>query len=93
MMVLGTASYKPRPSLQSNRDPAAGFKTGACVWGKDTWHIQKSGVKTLCGIDCSEWMRLGQIEIDHHLCSRCEKIYRKKQPPTQTEAQEESDGN
>ena len=69
MMVLGVCSNKPRPSVQTGRET----KTGASIWGRDVWHIQKSGMSTICGIDCSEWIRLGETEIDWNCCERCKK--------------------
>ena len=68
--MLGTCSNKPRPSVQTNRNQM-GTKNGG--YAKDPWHIQKSGVQTLCGIDCSEWLRMGEVSQDHDLCERCRK--------------------
>lgn len=67
-MFEGVASYKKRPSVQNSNRPK-----GSQWWSKDVWHIRHSGMTTLCGLDSSEYMRLGQVEEDQHLCSRCAK--------------------
>lgn len=67
-MVQGVCSRKPRPSVQTNRTM---FKTCESAWGRDVWHVQKSGITTLCGIDCSDFIRIGETKIDHNLCQRC----------------------
>lgn len=63
-MVRAVCSNRPRPSVHK------GAK-GNQYWKRDVWHIQKSGVTTLCGIDCSEWLRIGDIEIDDNCCEKC----------------------
>jgi len=47
---------------------------GLCARGRKTWHIRKSGMRTLCGKDSSEWMDMGYVEIDNYLCSVCNKL-------------------
>lgn len=69
--IIGVCSYKPRPSLQSGRDPASLSTTGHAFGGKDVWHIRKSDSKTVCGRNSSEWMNMGEMKPDWHLCEVC----------------------
>jgi hypothetical protein len=75
-------SYKPRPSVQSNR----GYKnttTGQSIWGRDVYHAADAAdkSKTLCGVDSSEWLTISQgadVDLAHtmqdfHFCTRCRK--------------------
>lgn len=71
--IIGVSSYKKRTTVQSNRDPASSSSTGECFWGKDVWHIRASGTRTVCGVDSSEYMNMGEMKPDWHLCSRCAK--------------------
>lgn len=71
-----TASYKPRPTVHSMRHKSGFYKTGACLWGKDTFHAVGNNAKTLCGIKSDEWMKLPSMDIekvmeDSDFCSRC----------------------
>jgi hypothetical protein len=64
-----TCSHRPRPSVQKGDKGHAG-------WGRDPYHVQRSGITTLCGKDCSEWLRIGPREAfdvisDPNLCGRC----------------------
>lgn len=68
VVVHGVCSNKPRPSVQNNHSK------GSQHWAKDTWHIRKSGVQTMCGIDSSEWLDIGEITPDSYLCDRCKKL-------------------
>lgn len=67
-MVTGVCSARPRPTLQHGR---GFFKTGEAVWGRDVWHIQGDGGKTLCGRDSTEFLTIGETEIDRHCCAQC----------------------
>lgn len=67
--VIGICSNKPRPMVQSSRSYS--LKTGESAWGRDVWHIKGDGMKTLCGRDASEWLIIGETEIDWHCCTRC----------------------
>lgn len=70
--LIGVCSRKPRPSLQSNRgDPAATSKTGHCFWGKDVWHIRKTDERTVCGRNSSDYLNIGEMKPDWHLCEVC----------------------
>lgn len=71
--MIGVCSNKPRPSVDTGR---LGRPTGESVWGRDPWHFKGGNNKTLCGINCSEWLIIGEIKPDIHLCERC----RKKEP-------------
>jgi hypothetical protein len=69
MLVNLTCSAKPRPSVQK------GAK-GNQWWKREAFHVQRSGMKTLCGRDCSEWLRMepreaGAAKDDPNCCSRC----------------------
>jgi hypothetical protein len=69
MEVNLTCSANPKPSVQRGCKGHAG-------WGRDVFHVQQSGMSTLCGRDCSEWLRIGPREAtdalaDRHICSRC----------------------
>lgn len=62
-------SNKPKPRVQRGARGHAG-------WGRDVFHVQRSGMTTLCGIDCSEWLRLdpkekGDVIADPDCCARC----------------------
>jgi hypothetical protein len=78
--IVGMCSYKPRPSVQSNR----GYKnttTGQSIWGRDVYHAADAADKsrTLCGVDSSEWLTISenipveQMLADFHFCTRCKK--------------------
>ena len=63
-----TCSQKVRASTGSAR--------GKQWWRSEVFHIQRSGVTTLCGRDCSEWLRIGPCVVDRAIsdrncCSRC----------------------
>lgn len=64
-VVHGVCSNKPRPSVQNNHSK------GHQHWKRDIWHIRKSGIQTLCGIDSSEWLDMGKIPTDSNTCTRC----------------------
>lgn len=71
--VTPTCSNKPRPSVQHGR---GFYKTGEAARGRDVFHIQKSGMATLCGRDCSEWIRMdarpaAEAKADKDCCARC----------------------
>ena len=68
----------------SNRRSApvarSGKHGGGQWWARDVWHIAGPDNKTLCGRDRSEWLAVGQVEINHDCCQRCAKIQGKKTP-------------
>lgn len=69
MTVPLTCSDKPRPSVHK------GAK-GHQWWSRDVYHVQHSDMTTLCGRDCSDWLRMepreaAEVLEDHHLCRRC----------------------
>lgn len=71
-LVEAVCSAKPRPSVQ-------GASKGNQYWRRDVWHIrEKYEDQTLCGRDCTEWLSIGRIKPDDHLCERCRK---KSAPP------------
>lgn len=84
MLVNAVCSPKPRTSLQKG-------PKGGQWWGRDVWHIRRSGVSTLCGIDSSEWLHIGMVGIDDHTCARCVKklTYQLPTPPMSETAKEE----
>jgi hypothetical protein len=70
MEVRPTCSARPRASVQNNRSK------GHEWWAREPFHIQKSGIATLCGRDCSEWLRLDPRDAqealeDRNCCRRC----------------------
>lgn len=70
MNVRLTCSARPRPSVQTNHSK------GHAWWARDVFHIQRSGITTLCGCDCSEWLRIEPREIsaaieDRSCCKKC----------------------
>ena len=67
MTVIGICSARPTPSVQG------GSKFGHQYWKKDVWHIQADNKKTLCGRDASNYLTIGPVEPDQHLCDRCRK--------------------
>lgn len=75
--VHGVCSNKPRPSVQNNHSK------GNQYWEKDVWHIRKSGAQTMCGIDSSEWLDMGELSPDSNLCDRCKKIALQPKPSTE----------
>ena len=47
-------------------------------WKRDPFHMTADGKITLCGRDCSEWLKMDDRPIaeavaDHHCCARCAK--------------------
>jgi hypothetical protein len=77
--IVFMCSYKPRPSVQSNR----GYKnttTGQSIWGRDVYHAADAENKsrTLCGVNSSEWISINEVAVEHamgdfHFCTRCRK--------------------
>lgn len=68
-------SNKPRPSVQGDK-PNAMYKTGAVLWGRDLYHANGHSGKTLCGVNCDEWLKIGPIDAekakaDFNFCKRC----------------------
>jgi hypothetical protein len=64
-----TCSAKPKARVQRGAKGHAG-------WDREPFHIQRSGITTLCGRDCSEWLRIGEREAheairDPGCCRRC----------------------
>ena len=74
MEVHGVCSAKARTSTQTGR------KNGVQWWKRDVWHAKGADGKTLCGRDCREYLDMGNLEIDHNLCTRCEKEYHISHP-------------
>lgn len=71
-----TSSYKPRPSVQGGVGKSGQYKTGACLWGKDTYHAVGKDGKTLCGVNSRDWMKLPPMNTDDAIadsdfCNRC----------------------
>lgn len=75
-MVIGVCSNKPRPSVQNNYTGPRGF---TAVYGRDPWHVKGENGRTLCGINSSEWLTIGDLKPDGHLCHRCRR--KLEQPP------------
>lgn len=49
----------------------------AFAQGNDTFHLTYDGQRTVCGVNCETWLRMGELE-DHEvnspwLCRRCHK--------------------
>lgn len=61
---IGVCSAKPRPSVQK------GAK-GHQWWRRDVYHLLGDNKRTLCGIDCSEWLTIGPVDINNDCCARC----------------------
>lgn len=58
-------SNKPHASTQK------GAK-GSQWWKRDVYHVARSGITTLCGIDCSDWLRIGNMQaLDGDCCKKC----------------------
>lgn len=61
-------SPRPRPSVQK------GAK-GNQWWRRDVYHMTADGRSTLCGRDCSDWLRLDCVivipAVDADCCKRC----------------------
>lgn len=67
MKLMAVCSNKPRPSVGTR-------KNGGKWWARDVYHIQQSGMTTLCGVDCSEWLRIGELDaLTVDCCERCAK--------------------
>jgi hypothetical protein len=79
-MFKAICSNKPRPSVQSNIG-YKNIKTGQCAWGRDVFHLTDDIApgyhpdrRTLCGVDASDWIVIGEVEeLDWHCCERCKK--------------------
>lgn len=43
----------------------------------DIFHVTSDGTRTVCGIKCDEWIRMGEIEdgefASAYFCARCHK--------------------
>lgn len=64
--AMGVCTPNGRPTVHTGR------KNGNQWWRKDAWHARSADAnKTLCGIDCSEYLVMGIMPIDQHLCDRC----------------------
>lgn len=64
-----TCSNKPRAATRASGK-------GNQWWKRDVFHVQKSGMTTLCGRDCSEWLRLdsrpaAEAKANPDCCARC----------------------
>lgn len=59
----------------SNRQSApvarSGKHGGGQWWARDVWHIAAADNKTLCGVDRSDWLSMGRIEMNVDCCKRC----------------------
>lgn len=69
MIVNLTCSARPRPSVHN------GAK-GSQWWKRDVFHVQQTGTSTLCGRDCSDWLRMEprearSAESDPNCCIKC----------------------
>lgn len=72
MKFTAVCSAKTRPMTQSARSYS--LKTGAAAWGRDVFHIRREDDhgRTVCGVDCSEWLLVGEVEdLGFHCCERC----------------------
>lgn len=67
-MVAAVCSARPRPSVQK------GAK-GHQWWKRDVWHIDRGDRRTMCGINASEWLTIGEIEINESCCVKCRQVY------------------
>lgn len=63
--MIAVCSAKPRPSVHNHHSK------GHQYWRREIYHLRGDGQRTLCGRDCSEWLVIGEIEIDHHCCALC----------------------
>lgn len=71
--IAPVCSNKPKPSVARGK---GFYKTGAAIWGRDTYHAAKSGMTTFCGRDASEWLRMdrkptAEALADNDFCKRC----------------------
>ncbi len=82
-MMIAVCSNKVRPIVQNNR-----LRFGSQNFRKDTWHLlgnlrQDQTPTTLCGIDCSDWLKIGPVEeLTNDCCERCRA---KATPPPESE--------
>lgn len=66
-MINAVCSHKRHASVQR------GAK-GSQWWARDVYHITGAAGKTLCGLNCSEWLTIGKIAIDSNCCKRCSRM-------------------
>lgn len=64
--LIAVCSNRPRPSVQK------GAK-GNQWWKRDVYHIAGAEKQTLCGLDASEWLTIGEVTPDENCCVRCRK--------------------
>lgn len=68
--IIAVCTNKNRPSVQSNY----GSATAGQYWVKEAHHILSENNKTLCGVNCEDWLPMGELPIDAPgLCDRCAK--------------------
>lgn len=61
------------------RAPTQRSGKGHQWWKRDVFHVQKSGTSTMCGVDCSEWLRMdpkdkAEVIGNADCCARCAAI-------------------
>jgi hypothetical protein len=77
--MFAICSNKPRATTATNRNWQ--MKTGAAAWGRDVFHLTNDTQpgyyperRSLCGIDASDWLLVGEVgELDDNCCERCRK--------------------
>lgn len=63
--MIAVCSNRPRPSVQR-------LGKGHQWWRREVYHLTDDKQRTLCGIDCSEWLTIGEPpEDDRDCCARC----------------------
>lgn len=65
---IAVCSPRPRPSVHN------GHSKGSQWWRRDVHHLRHvaNNQRTRCGIDCSDWLVIGEIqEVDDNCCKRC----------------------
>ena len=73
--VEAVCSNRPRPTVARS-----GKHGGGQWWARDVWHIAAAENKTLCGLDRSDWLTIGQTKLNSDCCKRCSRLYATPQP-------------
>lgn len=65
--MFAVCTNKPKITSPHHRDHQP--------WKRDPFHFSEDRKRTLCGINCSEWLTIGEGsgETSNDLCDRCKK--------------------
>jgi hypothetical protein len=55
-------------------------------WRRDVYHLRGDKMRTLCGVDCSDWLIIGPIDdVSADCCARCARMAARQNPLPDTD--------